>query len=71
MTEVSDRQADIPPSPGVRDIAREEFWIVARSFFAPIYGTLLVWKRLSRLTRRVDRGSAERPPGDPPLQPAE
>jgi len=57
--------------PGFRDIAREEFWIVARSFFAPIYGTLLVWKRLSRLTRWVDRKPLPRTPSRPPLHPAE
>jgi hypothetical protein len=54
-----------------RDIAREEFWIVARSFFAPIYGTLLVWRRLARFTRQVDRGTFRSRPSDPPLQPAE
>ncbi|MBV8686124.1 MAG: hypothetical protein JOZ90_02935 [Alphaproteobacteria bacterium] len=61
---------DVPGKPTplrFRDIAREEFWIVARSFFAPVYGTLLVWRRLARLTRRVDRPAA----GGRPLQPAE
>jgi hypothetical protein len=66
-----DRETDVPPEPGFRDIAREEFWIVAKSFFAPVYGTWLVWKRLLRLTRHMDRKSAPRSPGDPPLQPAE
>lgn len=71
MTDVSDEETGEAREPGFRDIAREEFWIVARSFFAPVYGTLLVWKRLSRLTRQVDRKAAPRAPSDPPLQPAE
>jgi hypothetical protein len=71
MIEKVDRETDAPPGPGFRDIAREEFWIVARSFFAPIYGTLLVWKRLARLTRRVDRKASPRTLDHPPLQPAE
>jgi hypothetical protein len=37
-----------------RDMACEEFWIVAKSFFAPVYGTLIVLRHLLTLTQRVD-----------------
>jgi hypothetical protein len=40
--------------PSFRDMAREEFWIVAKSFFAPVYGLFLVWKELSRSVRLAD-----------------
>jgi len=66
-----DGEAAAPPEPRLRDIASEEFWIVARSFFAPIYGILLVWKRLSRLTRQLDRKPSPRSPANPPFHPAE
>ena len=45
---VEDRQASIG------DIAREEFWIVAKSYFALIYGTVYFLKRLIRIAMRVD-----------------
>ena len=38
------------------EMAREEFWIVLRSFFAPIYGTFIVLRHLLQETSRVDRG---------------
>jgi hypothetical protein len=38
----------------LREVAREEFWIVAKAFFAPVYGTLLVLSQLLKLTRQVD-----------------
>lgn len=57
------------------EVAIEEFWIVAKSYFAPVYGTLLVWRRLLRLTRRVDRqalaGKVAPPAETPSLSPAE
>ncbi len=40
--------------PTFREIAREEFWIVAKSFFAPVYGTLLVLRQLLKVTQQVD-----------------
>jgi hypothetical protein len=54
-----------------RAMAREEFWIVVKSFFAPLYGTLLVWRHLLRLTRRVDRRLDRDDLSQPPFQPAE
>jgi hypothetical protein len=72
MTDMRDLEfKDQTSAASFRDIAREEFWIVARSFFAPIYGTLLVWRRLARFTRHVDRGTFRSRPSDLPLQPAE
>lgn len=50
-----------PRSPGAfsfREIALQEFWIVAKYFFAPIYGTHLALKQLHRMTRRVDKADA-------------
>ena len=38
----------------LREVARQEFWIVAKAFFAPVYGTLLVLRHLLKLTRQVD-----------------
>jgi hypothetical protein len=52
-------------------MAREEFWIVAKSFFAPVYGTYLVWRRLLRLTQKVDRKALTVTAQPRPLQPAE
>ena len=57
--------------PTFREIATEEFWIVAKSFFAPIYGTYLVWRRLLTLTKKVDREALMPVDPEPPLQPAE
>jgi hypothetical protein len=64
---------NLSKQPGLREIAREEFWIVAKSFFAPIYGTLIVWRRLLRLTREADRCAVSRESvaEDPVLTPAE
>ena len=49
---------DIPNPPRVEptlgEIAREEFWIVAKAFFAPIYGSWLVLRQLLQVTQRVD-----------------
>lgn len=64
-----------PALPAFAAVAREEFWIVARSYFAPIYGTLLVWRLLLRVTRRVDAKTLSRkvaPAAEAPtLSPAE
>lgn len=57
--------------PTFLEMAREEFGIVARSYFAPVYGTLLVLKHLLRLTRKVDRRALARTADPAPLQPAE
>jgi hypothetical protein len=57
--------------PTMREIARQEFWIVAKSFFAPVYGTLLVCRRLWRLTRQVDRKALTGVEPHTPFQPAE
>lgn len=67
----ADGQKVSPTGPAFREMAREEFWIVAKSFFAPIYGTYLVWKRLRRLTYKVDRKALDVSTAQPPLQPAE
>ena len=66
----------MPPKPSrsqptFREIAREEFWIVAKAFFAPVYGTYLVWRHLLRLTRKVDRKALGLAEPQPPTQPAE
>ena len=60
-----------PSQPGFREMAREEFWIVAKAFFAPVYGTYLVWRQLSRLTDKVDRKALGATAPEPPSQPAE
>ena len=57
--------------PGFREIAREEFWIVAKAFFAPVYGTYLVWRQLLRLKEKVDRKALGVAAPHPPSQPAE
>jgi hypothetical protein len=51
-------------------MAREEFWFVAKGFFAPVYGTYLVWKQLLRLREKADRKALGEVP-HPPSQPAE
>ncbi|MEA3052595.1 MAG: hypothetical protein QOG72_1498 [Sphingomonadales bacterium] len=61
----------LPPQPAFREIAREEFWIVAKAFFAPVYGTYLVWKQLLSLTQKVDRKALGLAAPQPPSQPAE
>lgn len=67
---MADRNNEPSAFAGFLEIAREEFWIVAKSFFAPVYGPLLVWKRLLRLTRRVDQKALTRL-NDPVYTPAE
>jgi hypothetical protein len=57
--------------PAFREIAREEFWIVAKAFFAPVYGTYLVWRQLLRLTQKLDRKALGIVAPQPPSQPAE
>jgi hypothetical protein len=54
-TPINEWAAELVARPRFGDIAREEFWIVAKSFFAPVYGTLIVLKHLLRFTRQVDR----------------
>lgn len=54
--------------PMFREIAREEFWFVAKGFFAPVYGTYLVWRQLLRQTDKADRKALGIPE---PKQPAE
>lgn len=56
--------------PTFREMAREEFWFVAKGFFAPVYGTYLVWKQLLRLREKADRKALGEVP-HPPSQPAE
>lgn len=60
-----------PSQPTFRDIAREEFWIVAKAFFAPVYGTYLVWRQLLSLTHKVDREALDVAAPQPPSQPRE
>ncbi|MGZ8364313.1 MAG: hypothetical protein ACXW3D_10040 [Caulobacteraceae bacterium] len=36
------------------DIARQEFWIVAKTFLAPVFGTFLVLRFIRDVTRIVD-----------------
>jgi len=57
--------------PTFREMAREEFWIVAKAFFAPIYGTYLVWRQLLRLKEKMDREALDVAAPQPPSQPAE
>ena len=54
-----------------RQMAREEIWIVAKAFFAPVYGTYLVWRHLLRLTEKADRKAFGIDARKPPSQPAE
>lgn len=60
------------------NVAKEEFWIVTRSFFAPIYGTVIVLKQLLKVAQQMDSGhhvaagkTAAEDPGDSYLMPAE
>lgn len=57
--------------PAFREMAREEFWFVAKAFFAPVYGTYLVWRQLLRLKEKVDRKALGIATPRPPSQPAE
>jgi hypothetical protein len=57
--------------PTFREMAREEFWFVAKAFFAPVYGTYLVWRQLLQATEKVDRKTLGVAPPEPPSQPAE
>ena len=57
--------------PTFREIAREEFWIVAKAFFAPVYGTWLVWRQLLQQKEKADRKALGIPAPQPPSQPAE
>ncbi len=56
--------------PSVGQVAREEFWIVAKTFFAPVYLMVLLWRRLSRGSRPID-GKDRKSPAAPWLTPAE
>lgn len=60
-----------PAQPTFREIAREEFWFVAKAYFAPVYGTYLVWKQLLRLKENVDRKALGVAAPPAPSQPAE
>lgn len=73
LADLNDAGAVAGPSdrPNFRDIAREEFWIVAKAFFAPIYGLFLVRKELSKLLRHADRNGADGQDTDPALTAAE
>lgn len=73
MTELlEDAEQHRAERPTFAQVAREEFWIVAKSYFAPVYGTLLVLRMLLRLTRRVDGKALGRKPAEAPwLSPAE
>jgi hypothetical protein len=44
--------------PSLRQLAREEFWIVAKTFFAPIYLLLLLWRFRSGANRKIGGSSA-------------
>lgn len=59
------------PQPAFREMAREEFWFVAKGFFAPVYGTYLVWKQLLRLKEKADRKALGIDAPKSPSQPAE
>jgi hypothetical protein len=61
----------VPTQPTFRQMAREEFWFVAKAFFAPVYGTYLVWRQLLQATEKVDRKTLGVAPPEPPSQPAE
>ena len=41
--------------PTLGEVVREEFWIVAKSFFAPVYGPFVVLEHLLKKTERVDQ----------------
>lgn len=41
------------------DIVREEFWFVAKAFFAPVYGALLVLRHLMGETQIVDSNAQD------------
>ena len=41
-------------APTIGQIAREEFWFVAKSYFALVYGTAFFLKRLLRAATRID-----------------
>lgn len=60
-----------PAQPTFGEIAREEFWFVAKAYFAPVYGTYLVWKQLLRLKEKVDRKALGIAAPQAPSQPAE
>ena len=77
MTELpEDSEQRGPRRSTFAEVAREEFWIVAKSYFAPVYGTMMVCRRLARLTRLLDgkalaSGRAPSGPAEPSLTPAE
>lgn len=41
--------------PSLTDIARQEFWIVAKTFLAPVFGAYLVLRFVRDLTHIVDQ----------------
>lgn len=58
--------------PGFREIAREEFWIVAKTFFAPIYLAYLLWSARSKSPQAQDQIQTDLVAvADPTLTPAE
>ena len=71
MHEADPPREPSPPEPTFRQMACEEFWFVAKAFFAPIYGTYLVWKQLLRVTEEADRRALGLARPQPPSQPAE
>lgn len=52
MTDLRDNRPATTQS--LREVAQEEFWIVAKSFFAPVYGPIVLFRQLLQLTRAVD-----------------
>lgn len=42
------------------DMARQEFWLVAKMFFAPVYGTALVLRHVLRTARLIDSAPQNR-----------
>lgn len=57
--------------PTIGQIARQEFWIVSKAYFAPIYGSLLVLRHLLRATRAMDSSTARLIDAEATAMPAE
>ncbi|MEO7179007.1 MAG: hypothetical protein ABIW83_09195 [Allosphingosinicella sp.] len=71
LTPASEPRGPSRTEPTFRQMAREEFWFVAKAFFAPVYGTYLVWKQLLRVTDETDRKVRGVVKPQIPSQPAE
>ena len=53
-------QAPENESVTLSDMAKQEFWLVAKTFFAPIYGTALVLRQVLRTVRLIDGSPSNR-----------